>query len=254
MHQLETKRYLYVPLDPCPLDGSPVSEYALPLVCDIAGRSGATLYLVHVHVHATPAPIYIDGLLVIDENLQPLGKVHERAYLEGIRDRLAAYLELSITVAILDPIEADLRDQTIPDMLTSYAATVNTDLVVMTTHGRGGLARFWLGSVADGLVRASPVPVMLLRPNEGMPEPVRPRAIQRILIPLDGSARSEAIVERTAALGELMQSEYTLLRVVAPFVLGAPAPFTTPTDFDPDRTKRLQTEAQHELDSVARHL
>jgi nucleotide-binding universal stress UspA family protein len=139
-------------------------------------------------------------------------------------------------------------------MLARHVAATDTDLIVMTTHGRGGVARFWLGSVADVLVRASPVPVLLLRPDEAMPKSERPSHIQRILIPLDGSARSEAMVEHALELGQLMQSEYTLLRVVAPFILGAAAPFTTPTDFDPDRTLRLQSEAQHELDRIARRL
>jgi nucleotide-binding universal stress UspA family protein len=151
-------------------------------------------------------------------------------------------------------VDADVRDQTIPTMLASYGATANTDLIVMTTHGRGGLARFWLGSVADSLLRWSTAPILLLRPDDGTPDPARPRTIQRILIPLDGSAQSEAMVEHAVALGQLMQSEYTLLRVVAPFVLGASAPFTTPTDFDPDRTMRRQAEAQHDLDTVARRL
>jgi nucleotide-binding universal stress UspA family protein len=237
-----------------PLDGSPLSEYALPIACNIAQRSGAALGLVHVRVRATPAPISVEGLPVIDEHLQSLRSVHELTYLERIRDRLAADPDLFITVAILDPLDADVHDLTIPDMLVNYAAATDTDLIVMTTHGRGGFARFWLGSVADALVRASPVPILLLRPDEGMPEPDRGRAIQRILIPLDGSARSETIVEHALAFGQLIQPEYTLLRVVAPFVLGAAAPFTTPTDFDPDRTRRLQTEAQDYLDSVAQRL
>jgi nucleotide-binding universal stress UspA family protein len=237
-----------------PLDGSPLSEYALPVACDLARRSSATLRLVHVHTDATSTPIAVEGLPVIDENLRSLGKVHARAYLERMREQLTAEHALPITLVVLDPLDAGTSDQTIPTMLANHAAITDTDLIVMTTHGRGGLARFWLGSVADALVRASPAPVLLLRPDEGMPKPDRPPPLQRILIPLDGSARSEAIVEHALVLGQLMESEYTLLRVVAPFILGAAAPFTTPTDFDPDRTMRLQREAHHELEHIARRL
>ncbi|HEU5102063.1 MAG TPA: universal stress protein, partial [Roseiflexaceae bacterium] len=168
--------------------------------------------------------------------------------------RLTGEHDLLITLAVIDPLDADIHDQTIATMLATHAAATDTDLIVMTTHGRGGLARFWLGSVADVLVRASRVPVLLLRPDEGMSDPARSCTFQRILIPLDGSPRSEAIVEPALALGQLMYSEYTLLRVVAPFVVGAPAPFTTPTDFDPDRTMRLQSKAQDYLDDVAGRL
>lgn len=57
----------------------------------------------------------------------------------------------------------------------------------MTTHGRGGLARAWLGSVADALVRQNAIPVLLSRPTQ---EPVmmdKTRAFRRILLPTDGS-------------------------------------------------------------------
>jgi nucleotide-binding universal stress UspA family protein len=237
-----------------PLDGSPLSEYALPTAYDIACRSGATLGLVHVHQCATPTPIYVEGVPAVDQNLLSLSNRHELAYLEHIRDRLTDEHDLLITLAIIDPLDANIRDRTIATMLATHAATTNTDLIVMTSHGWGGLARLWLGSVADVLVRTSPVPVLLLRPDEGMSGSDRSRTIQRILLPLDGSPRSEAIVEHAFALGQVMHSEYTLLRVVAPFILGAPAPFTTPTDFDPDRTMRLQTEAQDYLDTIARRL
>ena len=158
-----------------PLDGSPLSEYALPTAYDIACRSGATLGLLHVHECATPTPIYVEGIPAIDQNLLSLSKTHELAYLERIRDRLTDEHDLLITVALIDPFNADIRDQTIATMLATHATATNTDLIVMTTHGRGGLARFWLGSVADVLIRASPVPVLLLRPGEAIPKPDRPR-------------------------------------------------------------------------------
>jgi len=237
-----------------PLDGSASAEQALPLACEIARRAGATLRLVHVHVPYTANPIYVEGVPVIDEQLRSLGRQHERIYLERIRERLAVETKGTITAALLDTPGPGARDGTVAQVLAAHIAATSTDLVVMTTHGRGGLARFWLGSVADSLLRWSTAPILLLRPDDGTPDPARPRTIQRILIPLDGSARSEAMVEHALTLGQLMQSEYTLLRVVAPFILGASAPFTTPTDFDPDRTMRLQAEAQHDLDTVARRL
>jgi nucleotide-binding universal stress UspA family protein len=135
-----------------PLDGSPLSEYALPTACDIARRSGAVLRLVHVHMHATPDPIYVEGLPVIDERMQSLGTDPERAYLERIRDRIIAEQDLRVTIAIREPVSEVGREATIAEALVAEAAGTNTDLIVMTTHGHGGLTRFWLGSVADALV------------------------------------------------------------------------------------------------------
>ena len=186
-----------------PLDGSPLSEYALPAACDIARRSGAALRLVHVHMRATSNPIYVEGLPMIDERLQSLGKDHERAYLERVRDRISAEQGLRVTIALHDLASEAGRDPSIADALAADAAATDTDLIVMTTHGRGGLARFWLGSVADTLIHVSSVPVLSLRPDELAPPIEHPPVFRHILIPLDGSALAEQILEPTLTLGDL---------------------------------------------------
>ena len=86
----------------------------------------------------------------------------------------------------------------------------------MTVVGAGPWTRLWLGSVADELVRRLPMPLLLLRPQEPAPELGREPTFRHILLPLDGSEAAEQIVEPAAALGTLMQAEYTLLRVVKP--------------------------------------
>jgi nucleotide-binding universal stress UspA family protein len=234
-----------------PLDGSAVSEEALPVACDLARRSAASLDLAHVSTRTMAAPIFVEGLPVIDADLHSLGRLHDRAYLEQIRDRLATEHDLPITVSTLDQHTSADHDQSIPWLLARQVVAIGADLIVMTTHGRGGLSRFWLGSVADALVRLSPAPVLLLHVLEGCPIPSRPAQVRRILIPLDGSERSEAIMAPALALGQLLGAVYTLLRVVVPAVLGPAAPFTTPTDFDPERTSRDEAEAQRYLDTVA---
>src|SRR5690242_15569673 len=105
-----------------PLDGSPLSEYALPPACDIARRSGAALRLMHVHMRATPNPIYIAGLPVIDERMQSLGTDHEQVYLERIRDRIIAEQDLLVTIAIRDPSSKVGHDTPIADALAADAA------------------------------------------------------------------------------------------------------------------------------------
>jgi nucleotide-binding universal stress UspA family protein len=234
-----------------PLDGSPLSEYALPAACDIARRSGAVLRLVHVHMPATPDPIYVEGLPVIGERMQSLDTDHERAYLERIRDRIIAEQDLRVTMAIRDPASKVGRDTPIAAALAADAAATDTDLIVMTTHGRGGLARFWLGSVADALVHVSPVPVLSLRPDEPVP-PIGPAPVfQHILIPLDGSALAEQILEPALALGDRMQAAYTLLHVAEPFVLTGYAPLAQAAELDAQMTQAALAQGQRYLDGLA---
>jgi nucleotide-binding universal stress UspA family protein len=229
-----------------PLDGSPSSEHALPLACNIAQRTGAGLHLAHVHM--LNDPIYVEGMMVIDADLYSLGREHERAYLERIRDQLASRLGISATCANLD------SDSTIAGTLAHYAEANAIDLVVMTTHGRGGLARAWLGSVADALVRCSPSPILLLRPGEGTPDLAQAPQLKHILIPLDGSALSEQILGPALELGGLTQANYTLLRAVEPFVLVGYAPLAQASRLDLQLTQQGLAGAQRYLDALAEPL
>lgn len=237
-----------------PLDGSPLSEYALPVACDIVRRSGAALRLVHVHMRATSDPIYVEGQPVIDERMQSLDADHERAYLERIRDRIIAEQDLRVTIAIRGSVSDVGRDVTIADALAADAAATNTDLVVMTTHGRGGLARFWLGSVADTLLHVSSVPVLSLRPAEPVQPIDHPPVFRHILIPLDGSALAEQILEPALALGDLTRATYTLLHIVEPLVLPDYALLAPTVQLDPQLTQAALAKGQRYLDGLAQHL
>jgi nucleotide-binding universal stress UspA family protein len=237
-----------------PLDGSPLSEQALPVAGDIARRSGATLRLMHVHMPATPDPIYVPGLPVIDKSMQSLDKDHERVYLEHTRDRIIAEHGIRVTIAIQNLAGDVVRDASIADALAVDAAATDTDLIVMTTHGRGGLARFWLGSVADALVHVSPVPVLSLRPDElGRPFE-HPPVFRHILIPLDGSALAEQILEPALALGDLTRAAYTLLHVVDLLVVPGYAPLAQAVHLDSQMTQALLADRQRYLDNLAQRL
>jgi nucleotide-binding universal stress UspA family protein len=186
-----------------PLDGSDLAERAAPVAAELARKAGAALELVHVHVPLPAEPIYVDGLPVLDEHLHPLRKRHEQVYLDRAVERLAA--GVTARGVILEGGAASA--------LAAHARNAGAALVVMTTHGRGGLERAWLGSVAEALVRLSPVPVLLVRPAAA----AVPAAFRRILVPLDGSAMGEAVLEHAARLARLDPgAELVLLQVVQP--------------------------------------
>jgi nucleotide-binding universal stress UspA family protein len=93
-------------------------------------------------------------------------------------------------------------------------------MVVMTTHGRGVVSRFWLGSVADHLLRHLEVPVLLLRHHESAEVDSR-MAFRRMLVPLDGSVRAESVLEPALALCPPPAGEFALVRIVAADADGA---------------------------------
>jgi nucleotide-binding universal stress UspA family protein len=186
-----------------PLDGSDLAERAVPVAAELARKSGAALRLVHVHVPMPTEPIYVEGLPVVDEHLRPLRKSHEQAYLDRAVERLAAG-----TTA-----QGVILEGGAASALAAHARREGAALVVMTTHGRGGLERAWLGSVAEEVIRLSPAPVLLVRPA---PSAVS-GTFRRILVPLDGSAMGEAVLEHAARLARLdPEAELVLLQVLQP--------------------------------------
>jgi nucleotide-binding universal stress UspA family protein len=226
-----------------PLDGSPFSEHALPFALDIADRASAAVQLVHVHVPVVAA----SGISVLDNSADERAKEHEWVYLDrtALRWRLAAP-KVHINSALLEGFAPDvLREQ----------MSGKTDLVVMATHGVGPFSRFWLGSVADALVRTASVPLLLLRPGEKPPSVAVALPLQRVMIPLDGSELAEQALEPSLQLGRLMEASYTLLRVVKPFLmldpnLGWPAMASV----NETMTRQALDEAQAYLDRIADRL
>lgn len=190
-----------------PLDGSAFSEQALPLGVDLARRAGAAVVLVRVHQPFFAVVPYA-GTIPIDARWEEQLREQEREELA----RTAEALEVRADVAT----EFHLLDGPIAEAIERFAQEHGVDLVVMTTHGRSGLSRAWLGSVADALVRRTTAPVLLVRPSESEAERVRPAPFRRILVPLDGSRRAEAVLPHAQALARLMDGELVLLRVVLP--------------------------------------
>jgi nucleotide-binding universal stress UspA family protein len=157
-----------------PLDGSSFAEQALPLAARLARISSATLRLTLVH---TPASTWDPGVefSLFDPDVEAQVREREYAYLEAVAARLTKEGELHVECALLNG--------SIAESLEEYVERTGTDLVVMTSHGRGGIGRMVLGNVADQLVHRLNVPVMILRPEEKK-QRRDAAAARRILVPL----------------------------------------------------------------------
>jgi len=123
----------------------------------------------------------------------------------------------------------------------------------MTTHGRGGLRRAWLGSVTDQLIRTSEVPILVVRPSETKAAESFVK-LTEILVPLDGSPLAEAVLEPAAALARLWDAEVSLVQVVRPVVLTSDPPLPFPTGYSDQITKIRRESAQDYIRDVAERL
>jgi nucleotide-binding universal stress UspA family protein len=182
------------------LDGTTFSEQALPWALSIAKRSGAAIHLATVEV---PPPMAFPDVTF----LQPLIDA-ELAYLDVAAERLRAAGASDVSLTVLTG--------NAPESLEAHRSEIGADLTVMATHGRGPLARSWLGSVADHFARSTAAPVLMVRPDEDAGEPDLSQLpnVDRIALTLDGSAVSESAIQPTVSIARLFDASITLVRVV----------------------------------------
>ena len=162
-----------------PLDGSSVSERIIPYVEALARSMTAPVTLVHVVDTENLPDIYEPRFRAHLDRLAQKERVRVSKYLEDIRSRMEGRgLDVSAEVTIGSPAEA----------IASFAYTQGMGMIAMSTHGRSGPERWYLGSVADKVLQTAVAPLLLYRPKEGEVAEV---AFQKIIVPLDGSTLAE---------------------------------------------------------------
>lgn len=137
------------------VDGSGPSNQALSAALILAKEQHATLRIVHVADVLPPATVnsgYIDVDMYRDSALAAGRDIMRRAQARARAAKVRA------TAAIVETLVHDVSDAILADARRSRA-----DLIVLGTHGRTGLARLFLGSVAEGVVRHARGAVLLIR-------------------------------------------------------------------------------------------
>lgn len=215
-----------------PLDHSELAEQALGPAAAIARASRAShaeidLLLVH-------QPMPFAGF---DDAPWNAGVAQsESKYLASIAAELGTGADVTTTYAVVRGEPVDTIDE--------RAREKKADLIVMTSHGRTGVSRAWMGSVADGVLRRSAVPVLMLRAAAGAPAPRAPvRLFRTMLVTLDGSPRAREILPAAASLAACSDARVLVLKVVPPVPMAGAR--------DDAATKRLVDEATAELDEAA---
>ncbi len=160
--RLADRPVLTVPCDDVP-EGAPVlapvdfsdgSRDALRDARDLADGQGVALHVLHVLDWPTPPPPYL-----VDFGLPSLPELLERAQAE-----LGAFVGDTVGLSAVTAVR--VRAGGLAAYTTAeYAREVTAGLIVISTHGRTGLARVLMGSVAEHVVRMAPCPVLTVRPG-----------------------------------------------------------------------------------------
>lgn len=203
-----------------PLDSSKLSEGILPYIGHIARSVHSRMTL--LHVVDTDALPHLPGnrYKELTEQLLEREKDLARRYLRAIRDHMGANeAAVSCEVTPGSPAEA----------IVSFAHTQGIGLIAMSTHGRSGLNRWFMGSVADKVLHTATVPLLLFRPQNGDAPPAP--QIQTLLLPLDGSPLAESATPMAEFLAKSLALKVLVARAVPtyafpfsdPYTLGGPA-------------------------------
>ncbi len=186
----------------CPTDFSHFSAQALRHAAALARQFGSRLKVVHVIPQLFPGgeSLYAGApWLTTPEIRQRVGE-EMKAFLEPLR---VARINHEIEIREGDP----WRE------IVAAADEMAADLAVLGTHGRGGLDRLFLGSVAEKLVRRLPCPVLSVSHEEGRTW-AAPGLITRVVCATDFSPISIEAFRRAVGLARKFKAELTLLHVV----------------------------------------
>ncbi len=179
-------------------DFSKQSNVALPFALSIAQKYGSKIFAAHV---LSPPPLGNFPTIEIQSlAAQSLREAHD--FIAGLGPRLGGV-----------PHEALLRKGEIWDELSSIAKDKKIDLIVVGTHGRAGVSKLLMGSIAERIFRQSTCPVLTVGPNVSG-EPGSVADIHTILCPIDFTAESLAAFPYAVSLAQENQARLFLMNVV----------------------------------------
>ncbi|MBI4304251.1 MAG: universal stress protein [Chloroflexi bacterium] len=194
-----------------PLDGSELAEVVFPYAKELAARLDLEVVLLHI---ANP----------ILREFAPMSAAYIEHSAETVR-RQARAVQRKLGVQPWSKplrIRGELVSGYPAEEILRYAEENHIDLILIATHGRSGVKRWVLGSVADKILRASNVPVFLVRAGMADETPYDKWSKRTIVVPLDGSDLAEAVLPHVEALARqrtMVPLDVVLLRICEPMAM-----------------------------------
>ena len=173
-----------------PLDGSDLAEIALPYAEKLAIAFGSEV-----------------ALLYVSEAAEDQYRHMHQLYIEDMAGQMSSRIK-KVNTLVLDGKPAK--------EIIDYAEKNKVGIIIMASHGRSGVAPWSMGSVANKVLHAAKMPLLLIKAVETPKRTTRKRLLKRVLLPLDGSEAGEAAVPYVEELMSRLELEVILFGVVSP--------------------------------------
>ena len=194
---LQLKRILF------PTDFSRCADQALEHAVFLAEKYDAEIHVLHAVTLFNDQPEVVND--EFDETEKMIKKLEDIAELQ-LNKVSDAHEDDDIKI-----IKVQTRGISAAPAILDYAAENSIDLIVMGTHGRRGLGHFFLGSVAEEIVRVSECPVFTIREAE---TPTPPKSKEKILIPVDFSEHSQNALVNAKEIAKSYEAKIHLLHII----------------------------------------
>ncbi|HVP56834.1 MAG TPA: universal stress protein [bacterium] len=225
-----------------PLDGSELAEVVFTYAKELAGRLGIDLVLLNVCSEE-------------EAGLLPMRRGYVERMADIVRDQSMMVQNGAAGCTEVKPIEAEAHVVTgyPAEEILRYAEQDEIDLILLASHGKSGIKRWALGSVADKVLRAAGVPVLLVR--AGLPKEViyDQFPTRSIVVPLDGSKLAETALPHAQAIAKQRGADsvqIVLLRICELTDMTFPDPgsyYLIPDQYPRTRPVRWEVYVEQEL-------
>lgn len=212
-----------------PLDGSELAEGAVPYAVAIARALKERLVLFTAW-EGTESELGANFPSMAIE-VEQKATAHFTEYLDGVKKRLAGGVETEVVIRTGEAGEEILK----------AAAEIGARQLVIATHGRSGIGRWFYGSTASHLLRHAEIPVVAVGPH-ALERPKAEITVKHVLLPLDGSELSEKAIPVASALAGAFGARISLVRVVRWAVQAYP--YTLPDAYLPQVDQELEAGAK----------
>ena len=203
-----------------PLDGSPLAESVLPVAANLAKKTKTDITLIHIVEEDPPEKIHGQQHLTSSEQAKSyLKSVSELEIFKGVKVEIHVHEE---------------RVQNIPLSIAEHTNELHQDLIVMCTHGSGGLHEFLFGSIAQKVISIGKKPLLLINPDNTYDN----CKFNNFLIPLDGDPEHEEAIRFASWLAKICGATIHLLMAI-PYFGNMSGKITASNRFLPGTTSKM---------------